>query len=245
MKLFIVLFLSVLVFISSCSSTHQLLNYTEIKDKTEGRNVLIKLKNDEEIEGEIVEVDTDSILNKKLMFKENIIIPISVIKRIHFRSYSKGAIDGLRVGGHAGFIVGAIAGAFLVGESPTGRGSGAGWWIIPAAGAIVGMGWGIVGMPFGAIIGHKNKYILNSTIPNEYIIINFPLADQIKKENEFVKIEVAELDEKNPEYLSLIIEGESVEIPKRFVTKIDYVDDRTFITLPQIVYSLIKSKIIL
>ena len=91
----VVLVLTLMVLISSCSSTHLLLNYNEIKEDAEGENATIKLNNGNEIAGTIIEINADSTFNKNLISKNNIIIPVSEIKDIQIKDHWTGALQGI------------------------------------------------------------------------------------------------------------------------------------------------------
>ncbi len=158
MKTFIALFLSFLILLTGCSSTHQVVYCMAIKEKVEDENALIKLKSGEEIEGKIAEISVDSTFNKNMISRDNIIIPALEIKEIHINDHWNGALKGIG----RGMLTGAILG--VLGTVIGGGGQGASFAIV-----VLSIGGGIVGLPIGLIVGQENNYIFSSSVPNEYV----------------------------------------------------------------------------
>ena len=60
MKQFLCIFISLMIFITGCSSTHYLTYPSKIRNEIEGEKVSITLANGELIKGKIIEIVTDS-----------------------------------------------------------------------------------------------------------------------------------------------------------------------------------------
>ena len=183
MRVFIVVLLSLMILYTGCSSTHHLINCYDSKNEFEGEKALIKLVSGEEVKGEIIEIKVDTLseieseLPINLFLNKPINILTSEIKEIQLRDQWQGAVDGGGYGFLGGFIIGAAIVIPNLGE-PFIRGKVTAEFI-PIVGGIIGIGCGIIGIPIGAIIGHTDKYVISSSLANEY-----------------VKIELTELPEK-------------------------------------------------
>jgi len=167
MNTFISLFLCSAILFCGCSSTHHLLKCSDIKNDAEGENALVILESGEELHGKIIKIGVDSTMGKKPISQDTIVIPASEVQKIHLKDHFTGALDGFGYGFLGGFVIGA---AIVIPDLGKSLGHGeVSAILIPIVGGIVGLGGGLVGIPFGAIIGHTDKYTFSSADPNEYI----------------------------------------------------------------------------
>jgi len=175
MKIVIVFWGSLMILFSSCSSTHQLLYCTAIKEKAEGEKAKIKLKNGEEIEAMIIEIGIDSTINNKYLSYDERIIPSSQITEIQLKDSWTGALEFAG----AGLLLGLGITAIVASTENDSRAAGLTLIII---GPLITVGASILSMLPGAIIGHRDEYVFSESFPYEFIKIKF-LSEKKRKIN--------------------------------------------------------------
>ncbi len=132
------------------------INFYDLNAKHESDDVTIIKKNQEIIKGHDLKVTQDSTtLNGSTQNK--LFIPTGQIKEIIFKDSWDGAVDGFTYG----FLTGAGTGIIAVLAKDEGGNKGDTFPIL--ASVIIGTAWGLafglVGLPVGAAIGHKYKYV--------------------------------------------------------------------------------------
>jgi hypothetical protein len=162
------IFLYLLIIMMGCTSIHQLTYCSEIDNKNYGKSVLVELNSGETIRGDLTEIGIDSLASVESRLEKGI-LSSSEISAIYIKDHPMGALEGFGLG----FIPGAISGGVLIaltgGKDPAGD-----QLELDQIVGIVIIAWGltgIIGSGIGVAIGHTDKYIIRSHVPNEYIIL--------------------------------------------------------------------------
>jgi hypothetical protein len=149
---------------SGCTSVHLMepseASYSKTNSELQGKKVQITLTNGETIKAEQIEITDHAISYNNLDLQSRQTVPVSKVNEITFKNRGRSALAGFAIGAFIGAPIGALlsyVGA-AVSEHPD-PGSKA----IPGA-LVYGVGTGLVlGLPIGAAIGSKDKYMF--TIP--------------------------------------------------------------------------------
>jgi hypothetical protein len=130
--------------------------YAELNEELDSEDVTIIKTNQEVIKGYDIKLSQDSTMWRDSQ-QNKIFDPTREIKEIIFESAWDGAEDGFTYG----FLIGAGVGILgVLGNTDDGDKS----YSSPGlATALIGIGWGLgfglIGLPVGAAIGHTDKYI--------------------------------------------------------------------------------------
>jgi hypothetical protein len=212
-KKYLCIFLGSMILLTACASTHNLYYYHGIVDEVKGRNVTIVKKNGDIFNTKIIGITEDTTLQQDHDSFNVAHIPTSQISEIHRRDHWKGAFEGAFFGA----IGGGITTAILASKQKTGSLSqrhviAAGILLITPAEAVVG---GII----GGIIGHRDKYVIDTPIPGEYLILEIPPMEMIP--SSYTKSVVSQLMESAADVITLNWQGRQVKIPLNPLKKDD------------------------
>jgi hypothetical protein len=162
-------FFTIITFLlSGCTSVHLIepneASYSKTNSELQGKKVQITLTNGETIKAEQIEITDHAISydNPDLQSKQT--VPISEVNEITFKNRGKGARTGFAIAAAIGAPTGALlsyVGAAVAEEEDPGSIEILAWGAL-----LFGVGTGLVlGMPIGAAIGSKDKYLF--TIPTD------------------------------------------------------------------------------
>jgi len=242
MKKFIALYLSYAILFCGCSSTHYFATCSQMKDEVEGKKVWIKLSNGEEVKGKVIKIGVDSTWKSIPISQDIVNIPASEVYEMRTKNHFLGCLEGVGFGSLIGGLIG--FGAFAAVATSGDR--LAGMWI--PVGVVAG---GLAGMPAGFIVGHKNEFLLSSSLPNEYVKIK--LSDPPEKipadttqtkeiqptkiqRKEFVRIEVNTILKETEEFITFLWKEKEIKIIKSEIRRIDKLADKTIIQIPKTLF---------
>jgi hypothetical protein len=237
---YLILLLSIKIICSGCSSKYMInrnySTYKELNNELEGEEVTIELLNGDEITAENVKIsyDSSSWAELKLSYgfwipNDSCRTPTSNIKMISFKNNSKGAWEWMGWGALIGLPTGALIGWNVTsgdrffsrdgsGESLEGIGI--------AIGGLVGLGSGlIIGPAFGAIVGHKETYILND-----------PVELDLGLSEAYFTVEIKSILEETKQSIFFEWENKIIHMPKSEIKERIDIDNNIYFRVDELTY---------
>jgi uncharacterized membrane protein len=146
-----------------------------------------------DVKNVVMGVDSSSCLKSES--KSVVCIPQSEVKEIRTKNHSRGASDGYLWGAITGLALGVACGIY-VNEGKGGKGNVLPLLYIgaPIIGALVGA---IIGSSSGRMIGHTDRYIIDSSRQNEFVKfvmepIRVRVSAIVKEEESYVTVQYGE-----------------------------------------------------
>lgn len=221
-----------ILYFCACSSTYRLkdgdFTLNRLNDELEGERITTVLTDGKEHDGKNI------IVNDHLIYwtdSESGItqsVPSTKINKIITKQHGQGALEGLGIGFLSGFTMGALIGIAIT--DPDHQSSGfvdltPRSYIEGALGYGLGFGipFALLGLPIGAITGHKDIYYINE--PPEKL--HAP---------KYVKINVNSIVEEHNTYMIVEKSGYNIRIERSHIKNIDKSGEKIYITIPVEVY---------
>jgi hypothetical protein len=156
--------------LTGCTSTHHyednVESYDEINEKTRAKDVEIRLASGQTTYGYYFEAAVDSTRWVESFTLRTNIVPTSEVSEIYSKNRRRGAVIGFCVAAGIGALAGAAWGSFNEGmDDIPGSDQGYIQKTALAGGLICGV---VLGLPIGAAVGGKNKFILHVSVDSIY-----------------------------------------------------------------------------
>ena len=223
-------FILSIVCFCACSSTYRLkdddLTINELAGDLRNESVTIVLSNGEKHSGYNLILIENLLYWKDSRSDTTHSIPVNKVSKIIDKQHGQGALDGLGYGFLGGFTLGAIIGiaatdpdhqsSEFMDATPRDYGEGA-----LGYGLVFAIPSALVGLPVGAITGHKYIYIIN---------------EQPIKKPEYVNIKVESVVEDNNAYITVKRLGSNIKIKRSHIKNIEKSGTDIFITISKKVY---------
>ena len=159
------IFLSSLILITGCTSTHHLICTGSILPEVDDHSVTIILDSGDKIYGRIIKTGMNLTKSVDSDSSNGILVSVTEIKQIEMIDHWQGALEGALWGLATGTFILAL---LVLGEPPKDEEA---WSFVLLGEIIIGGGMASLGLIIGAIAGHKNRYIIESSAPDEYSIL--------------------------------------------------------------------------
>jgi hypothetical protein len=180
----------IVILCTRCTTTHEFVSPGVFE---EGKEARIILTDGETLNGKNIELGVNSLSCLKSESKSVVCIPQSEVKEIRTKNRSRGASDGFIWGTITGIALG-VAYIFV---SKGGGGKESAAVVVVFAPILGALGGAIIGSLSGRMIGHTDRYIIDSSRQNEFVKfvmepIRVRVSSIINEEEDYVTVQYGE-----------------------------------------------------